>query len=227
MQLIDSLYRQHLPSDFLANASVLDAGGGLGQMSAWFAEQGARVTYFDVSSEMLARAKEFLAAGDCLDKVSLQQSSIFDFSPNEPFEFVNLHAVLEWLENPLVELTRVLSWVKPGGYIGLLVYNKHMLMLRHLMRGTLQRVLEDDLSGDASGLTPISPLEPLAVSNLLVEANFQIITQAGIRSFTDLSESAVLEWYSDEELLKAERLLCEQPPYRDMARYVLFIARKA
>ena len=226
MQLIDALYKRYLPVAELEQARTLDAAGGLGQMSHWLLEHQAQVDYFDIAEDMVAEVQTSLQPYVQSGQLTLQQTSITDFVPSAPYFMVNVHAVLEWLESPLVTLARICDWVMPGGYLCLMVYNRHMLMLRHLMRGTLARAMSGDISGDRKGLTPISPLDPDAVRRLLEQAGLQIQAQAGIRSFSDLAEKTVIDWYDEADVFAAEYQLCEQAPYRDMARYVLFIAHR-
>ena len=227
MRLIDSLYRKHLPLESILDARVLDAAGGLGQMSHWFLEAGGLVDYFDVSQQMVEETHRNLHSFKAGGRLNMEQASILDYKPRQPYDFVNVHAVLEWLEDPISVLNEISHWVAPNGYIGLMVYNKHMLMLRHLMRGTLHRAMSGDLGGDKKGLTPISPLDPQQVSQQLVKLGFEIKTQAGIRSFSDLTENTILDWYDEDDVFKAEFSLCESRPYCDMGRYVLFIAQKS
>lgn len=226
MRLIDQLYRQYLPVSELANMQVLDAAGGLGQMSHWFLEMGAKVDYFDVAESMVEATQTSLQPWLEQKQLHCQQQSILDFQPTQRYDMVNVHAVLEWLEDPLATLPEIAKWVNVGGYLGLMVYNKHMLMLRHLMRGTLKRAMNGNIGGDKKGLTPISPMDPAEVAKALESAGFRVICQAGIRSFSDLTEKTILNWYSEDEVFSAEQQLCEQRPYCDMARYVLFIAQK-
>jgi S-adenosylmethionine-dependent methyltransferase len=226
MRLIDELYRRHLPLDQLSEMNVLDAAGGLGQISHWFLEMNANVEYFDVSKDMVEAVTTSLSTFSEKNQFFAQQASITDFVPKTQYDIVNAHAVLEWLENPLETLDQLVTWVKPGGYLCLMVYNKHMLMLRHLMRGTLKRAMSGNMSGDKKGLTPISPLDPQEVHEILLDKGYEVITQAGIRSFSDLTEKTVLDWYSEDDVFNAELELCERRPYSDMARYVLFIAKR-
>ncbi|MFQ3231470.1 MAG: S-adenosylmethionine-dependent methyltransferase [Reinekea sp.] len=227
MRLIDALYQRYLPIELVQGGHVLDAAGGLGQMTTWFNVQGAeKVDYFDVSGEMAnyveAQCRSEIEQGS----VTVRQASIIDYRPDQPVDVVNIHAVLEWLENPMSVVDQLQHWVKPGGYVGLMVYNKHMLMLRHLMRGTLSKAMAGQLRGAKGGLTPITAIDPQEVEQRLIASGFEIVTQAGIRSFSDLAEKTVVEWYDEEDVFDAELELCEQRPYCDIARYVLFIARK-
>lgn len=226
MHLIDALYKKHLSQQNLTNFSVLDVAGGMGQMSHWFLENGASVEYFDVSEEMVETTKHQLEHYLSNQALTCQQASILDYEPESAFDFVNVHAVLEWLQEPMATLPKLLNWVKPGGYLGLMIYNKHMLMLRHLMRGTLSRAMSGDIAGDKKGLTPISPLDPNQIVAEIESAGFEILSQAGVRSFSDLAEKTVIDWYDEDAVFEAELELCEQRPYCDLARYVLIIARR-
>lgn len=224
--LLTELYARHLATELSTPLAALDAGGGLGQMSAWLLEGGHSVDYFDVSLEMVERTRSVLS--DCIEAgaLSVQQASVLSFDPEQPYDLVVVHAVLEWLETPEQALQRMMNWVRPGGVLGVMVYNRHMLTLRNLMRGTLAKVRDNRLGGDGRGLTPISPLDPSAVRVQLEGNGYTVISQAGIRTFSDLTEPTVLSWYAEAEVLDMERQLCEQPPYRDLGRYVLFLARR-
>ncbi|WP_083779378.1 methyltransferase [Reinekea blandensis] len=229
MRLVDALYRKVLPLDQLENWKVLDAGGGLGQMSHWFLEQGVTsVDYLDVSEQMVTAATESLQEYYEAGQLNASVGSVTDLSewPSD-YDFVNVHAVLEWLEKPETVVPILCDRVRPGGYLGLMVYNRHMLMMRHMMRGTLKRAMSGNMAGDKRGLTPISPMDPQAVAKDLQACGMTILCQAGIRSFSDLTEKAVLEWYTEEAVFDAEQALCEQRPYCDLGRYTLFIARKS
>jgi S-adenosylmethionine-dependent methyltransferase len=225
--IIEASYTKALP-ELLAGhpLHVLDAGGGLGQMSQWMLELGHQVDYFDVSSEMLGRTQAKLAPAEAAGRWSGVRASILDYAPRHAMDLVIVHAVLEWLEQPQVALKRASQWLKPGGVLGLMVYNHHMLAMRNLMRGTLKKVQENRLGGDGQGLTPINPLDPGQVRGWLEDAGLDIRLQAGVRTFSDLTEPVVLSWYDEQDVIDMERQLCEQAPYRDLGRYVLFLARK-
>ena len=221
------LYQRHWLPLASSESRVLDAGGGLGQMSGWLLEHGLTVDYFDVSDEMVERTRERLGVGPGGERFQASQASMLDFEPNRTYDLVVVHAVLEWLSEPRQALARVFDWVAPGGYLGLMVYNRHMLALRNLMRGNLGKVKENRLGGDGRGLTPISPMDPFDVRDCLERGGFEVTVQAGVRSFTDLTDPVVLSWYDEADVIEMEKRLCEQAPYRDMARYVWFLTRKS
>ncbi len=225
MRLIDALYKSYLPLGQLNQMAVLDAAGGLGQMSDWFLHKGSQVHYFDVSDEMVksvrAEFSQFLSDG----RFTISRASITEPIGEKVYDVVNAHAVLEWLEDPFAALSHLIDQVAPGGYLCLMVYNRHMLMLRHMMRGTLSRAMAGKIAGDGRGLTPISPLDPAEVVDVLTANGFDVKCQAGIRSFSDLAEKTVIEWYDEDEVFNTELAVCRQRPYCDLGRYVLLIAQ--
>lgn len=225
--VIEASYNKEVPELLVGKPlQVLDAGGGLGQMSQWLLDLGHHVDYFDVSSEMLGRTREALSAAEATGQWCGVQASILDYVPPHEMDLVVVHAVLEWLEQPQLALERAVTWLKPGGVLGLMVYNRHMLVMRNLMRGTLKKVKANQLGGDGQGLTPINPLDPMAVRGWLEDAGLVVSLQAGVRTFSDLTEPVVLSWYEEADIIEMELQLCEQAPYRDLGRYVLFLARK-
>lgn len=223
--LMDLYERHWLPKSTEAGR-VLDAGGGLGQMAGWLLEQGQVVDYFDVSEEMVERTRRRLKDAIDSERLQVTQASLMEFEPSRRYDLVVVHAVLEWLADPERALERASRWVEPGGCLGLMVYNRHMLALRNLMRGNLGKVKSNQLGGDGKGLTPISPMDPADVRQWLETAGFEVLVQAGVRSFTDLTDPVVLSWYDEADVIEMEKRLCEQAPYRDMGRYVWFLARK-
>lgn len=225
--IIESSYLKVMP-ELASGASlkVLDGGGGLGQMSQWLLGLGHQVDYFDVSQEMLNRTRQLLDDPAEAGQWQGVQASILDYQPRHAMDLVVVHAVLEWLEQPQLALEKAIGWLKPGGFMGLMVYNRHMLVMRNLMRGTLKKVKNDQLGGDGQGLTPINPLDPTEVRGWLEAAGLEVSLQAGVRTFSDLTEPVVLSWYEEQDIIDMERQLCEQAPYRDLGRYVLFLARK-
>jgi S-adenosylmethionine-dependent methyltransferase len=65
------------------------------------------------------------------------------------------------------------------------------------------------------------------LAEALQAAGFEIIFQGGLRCFFDyLPDRKSLEVKRFEDLLTLERRYRTQPPFRDIARYVHFIARK-
>lgn len=95
----------------LAGRRVLDAGCGTGRTSARLAAGGAEVVGFDVSPEMLRRARERVPGASFL-AADLAEPLPFD---DDAFDLVVASLVIHYLQDwvpPLRELRRVL---RPGG----------------------------------------------------------------------------------------------------------------
>lgn len=206
----------HLPNQSL---KVLDAGGGMGQMSLWLAQQGHQVTLLEPSSEMITQAKN-----NCSDVSTIQfeQNTIQEFiqTSNETYDFIVIHAVLEWLAEPLETLQQLLCLLKPNGYISIMFFNQTSKELRHLLGGDLKAILDNRIASNGNnGLAPISPLTPQTVIQWLPSVNLELITWSGVRCFYDYSHPEVRKKMQLDDVLTLERHYSQQEPWRSIARY--------
>jgi len=209
---------------------VLDAGGGLGQISAWLARKGHDVLLAEPAEEMLTFASKRLRRADVQTlPASIQELSEHLAADQQAFDLVVCHAVLEWLYQPQATLELLLSRVKSGGYLSLMFFNADALMFTNVLRGNWQRALQGDLQGKGKGkrLTPISPLPPEQVITWLEAAGFQVYGKTGVRVFNDYLASKLPPEAKAERLLALEKRYCQQEPYWRLGRYILLHARKA
>ncbi|MFD2230631.1 methyltransferase [Alkalimarinus sediminis] len=212
-----------------ASLAVLDVGGGIGQISAMLAKQGHTVTVTDVSKDMLELANEHFVEESVptenfqLKHLALDQlSQEFDYS----FDLVMFHAVLEWLADPKSGLLCTMDRVAEGGYLSLMFYNKHSVIMKNLLKGNFRKVVSNDFIGERGGLTPISPLDPLEVYSWLESAGFEIVSKTGIRVVNDYLSRDLQANRSYEDILHMEKMLCRQEPYLSLGRYIHVVARK-
>lgn len=212
-----------------AMLSVIDVGGGIGQISARLAKEGHKVIVTDVSTDMLQLAKEHFTEQSvpaenyrfkniALDKLSHEVP--------EPSDLVLFHAVLEWLANPQAGLECAMDRVAEGGYLSLMFYNKHSVIMKNLLKGNFRKVVSNDFVGERGGLTPISPLDPADVYSWLESAGFDVISKTGIRVVNDYLHRDLQASRSYEDIMHMEKLLCRQEPYLSLGRYIHVIARK-
>lgn len=220
--------QQHIPS--LAGPSslnALDAGGGLGQMSAYLAEAGHRVLLSEPSQPMLTKAKALLADRAGTERVTCASHALQDISsqyPNTPFDLVVCHAVLEWLADPEAAIGHLAALTKPGGHLSLAFYNVESIVWKNLIKGNFRKVQRGELAGEAGSLTPPNPLHPDTVQAWLSQQPFDLLGITGIRCLSDyLWPSAQV---SDDDLLAMERDLGQRDPYRWLGRYIHITLRR-
>ena len=96
--------------------TVLEIGCGTGKNTEWFAENAKEVTAVDISSEMLAKAKEKTAS----DKINFVQANIendWTFVNDRFFDLVSFSLVLEHIENLVPVFKKVSAHLNTGGYL--------------------------------------------------------------------------------------------------------------
>ena len=136
--------------------SLLDLGTGTGRMLQLLSDIFERATGVDTSRDMLAVARANLDR-DGLVKASVRHGDIFNLPvEGQDFDFVTIHQVLHFLDQPQLALSEAVRVLKPGGRLAVIDLAPHELEhLReshaHVRLGfshaTMSRWLE------ASGLT--------------------------------------------------------------------------
>ncbi len=206
--------------------TVWDAGCGLAQISAWFAGKGHCLTLCDISEKMLMRAQQqFNQAGLNADFFHEAAQSLAPRLPQ--FDLVLLHAVLEWLADPLPALQVIAGQVKPGGYLSLMFYNRNAMIYTNALKGgwRWKHLLEGSYLGKGKRLTPPNPQYPHEIVEQLQQWGFTITAHTGVRVFHDYLAKDALEQSDKAELFELEYRYCRIPTYRDMGRYVHLLAR--
>ncbi|MFC3852834.1 methyltransferase [Salinispirillum marinum] len=206
--------------------TVLDAAGGLGQMTHAFAHAGHAVTYNDLSAEMLTEAQHLLASSAPKEgRVSAWVQGPLQTLTGE-FDLVLGHAVLEWMVDPEEGIRALCDRVKPGGHLSVLFYNAESIRFKNLIKGNLYKVARGTLAGDGKGLTPISPLDAATIESALSRAGMQVDERYGVRCFTDFMWPMFKDNPKLEDQIEWEWVLGLRDDYRAFARYQHFIAHK-
>lgn len=207
--------------------SVLDIGGGVGQIGCRLAGLGHRVTLVEPSGEMLDLAREhWQKSGQELadDQIIQARWQELPRLSLEPAPLVLFHAVLEWLAEPLVALGAVAEYVAPGGTFSVLFYNANAVVHTHLLRGNFDVVSSGMLGGRGKTLTPLRPLYPQAVIDAIQAAGLEVLVHSGVRTFTDHADARATA--DLDTLISMEVAMSRKPPFRDLARYVHLVCRK-
>lgn len=205
---------------------ILDAGCGLGDMSLWLASKGHQVTATDIAAKMVEHTQAHAAKEGLADRLSSSQRSVQESLNGEKrYDLICIHAVMEWLAQPYEILKDLSKNLKKGGCVSLTVYNLHRSVFSALIKGDMRMIEKGHFGGSPDSLTPPNPIVPERIRAGLEDLGFQVELQAGLRCFFDYYSAKVREERSFEEVLFLERRYRKEAPYRDIARYVHFIAR--
>ncbi|MEC6906484.1 tRNA uridine 5-oxyacetic acid(34) methyltransferase CmoM [Photobacterium piscicola] len=207
---------------------VLDAGGGIGQISQKIAALGHQVTLCDLSSEMLTLAEQEIAKNGLIEQYRLVHSPIQEISKHieAPVDLILFHAVMEWLADPITTLMGLLDNVKPGGVISVMFYNYNGLLFKNLICGNLTHIEQGMPHRKRFKLQPQQGIKPDDVYQCLTDAGFDIMGKTGVRTFHDYMHHDRMGDYSFEQVLDMEQKLCRQEPFLSLGRYIHVYARK-
>ncbi len=208
---------------------ILDAGGGLGQMAIWLAQQGHDVVLAEPSAEMLQQAADSIAVAGVSASIRLVKASVQELAEHAfpAFDLITFHAVLEWLAEPRTGLEQLLARLKPGGWLSLMFFNEHSTVMRRLIAGDLETVRQGNIASDGKrGLAPISPLKPETVLEWLPQLGLELHVWSGVRSFYDYMYRDVRRQADMAEVLPLELEYSRKEPWRSLARYQHFLCRK-
>jgi ubiquinone/menaquinone biosynthesis C-methylase UbiE len=102
---------------------VLDIGCGTGAISKGIAEkvgENGLVIGIDNTKHFIDSGKESYKS---VTNLTLIHADLFAFDPKEKFDLIVAARVLQWLNNPKDALKKMVSMLKPNGYISILDYN--------------------------------------------------------------------------------------------------------
>ncbi|WP_110643517.1 methyltransferase domain-containing protein [Salinicola sp. CPA57] len=222
LAVLDEILSRELPADA---SDVLDVGGGLGQMSQWLAERGHRVTLAEPSEEMLSRARVNLGE---LPVHTLQASlqALPEVAPG-PWPLIVCHAVLEWLAQPRQALSVLKTLLASDGRLSLMVFNRDALRFSNVVKGNLDKALEDRLSGTGQRqrLTPISPLTHADIERWCEEEGLVIESVSGVRIFHDYLRERSPTESQLETIIELEKRHCQNDPHWRLGRYLHYLIR--
>lgn len=225
-------FREILPIAPFAPSSgrplrILDAGGGQGQFSLQLAGAGHQLVICDLSAEMLAVAREAVAAQGLEERVTLVHGAL-QALPEQlddcSFDLVLCHAVMEWLAKPEALLPCLRGYLRPGGWLSLTFYNLNSLIYKNLLRTNFRKIRDQDYGGARGSLTPISPLLPSQVEHWLQDSGFTLQRKSGIRVFHDYILDSEQRQSDPEGLLEMKLLFSLQSPYTELGRYLHMLA---
>ena len=208
--------------------TILDAGGGMGQVSLMLAEAGHEIVVCDISEKMLEAASGKFKDAGLSDQVEIIQMPFQELPETflGRFDLVMSHAVLEWLQYPEQSFNTLATYVKPGGLISLMFYNLNSLICQNAIKGNFIKLMNEEFSGEPNGLTPMNPLSAEMVQDWFSMNNISILSKTGIRVFYDLMFRKTRDLRAYEDILEVEKKYCRTEPYASMGRYVHLLGER-
>lgn len=211
-QLIDDL-EVDLVSRYGQGADILEAGCGTGLILNRVADFARTAKGIDLSSGMLAKAKE-----RGLDVV---QGSITDLPfANEQFDVVYSFKVLAHIEDIHLALLEMARVTRPGGYVLAEFYNTRSL--RYLVKRLKPASAVSARTKDTAVYTRYDSLDDI---RRYLPVDLELETSRGIRIVTPVSQVLKLPGLGD--LFRwSEKRLADQPLAREFGGFLVAVLRK-
>lgn len=214
-------------------AAIVDIGGGTGGFAVPLAEQGHRVLVIDPSPDALASLDRRAAERGVTDLVTGRQGDLSDLAALlgdagvEP-DLVLCHGVLEVVDDPAGALAAIAGVLRPGGTLSLLAAQRHAAVVARAMAGHFADARA--MLGPEEGPPARSGRRYTAdeLTDLLTAAGFQARVVHGVRVFSDLVPSSLLDLEpgATAALLELEEAVCERPEFLPLATQVHVLARR-
>ena len=204
-----------------APATVVDAGGGTGQLAVALARHGYRVTVVDTSAAMLATCAQRAAdeGGGVAGRVATVQGDAADLpgllGPGGQDAAV-CHDLVTRVDDQAALLASLAGVLAPGGVLSLGFANRDWLALRAGRRGDHAAALRAVRGGEAMTLAE--------AETELEKAGFELVTASGVGVFADAGDDE-LDPGELATLVQLERLVAGREPYRSSARTLHLVAR--
>ncbi len=173
---------------------VLDVGGGTGGFAVRVAALGHQVTVVDPSPDALAildRRSEETGVADRVVGVQGDLETVPGLVPGADVDVVLCHGVLERVEDHAGAVRSLAGVLRPGGTLSLLVDHRHAAVVARTVAGHFRQalgLLEDGATGDQ-----VHRFTVPEATRLLEDAGFGDVTVHGVRVFSDLVPSSLVD----------------------------------
>lgn len=228
----------HLPAitDGQRPPTILDAGGGSGEMALRLVRCGYRVWLLDSAPAMLEQAMQSAQSLPAEARERLipcrlaVESAARAFAPRT-FDAILCHTLIEYLAEPCVTLGALAHLLRDGGLLSVSFVNRHAEVLRQIWTQHDPAAARASLQGGTAFCASLFGLQGRAytaeqVTAWLEALGLAVVAARGVRAFADLVPvERLAEPVFLDALLELERAAATQLPYRLMARYVQLLAR--
>lgn len=211
---------------------IVDAGGGTGNFAVPLAALGHHVTVVDPNPDSLAALERRAADAGVTARVRPVQAEAADLTDvigPDGADLVICHSVLEYVEDPAVELAAVVAVARPGAAVSVLIANPVAAALHRALAGQFDdaaRLLADP-HGTWGERDPMPRrFTRASITALLTGAGLTVARTQGVRVFADLVPSRLLDADpgADESLADLESAAAGHPALRDIATQLHVLA---
>ena len=220
---------REVPEILRGGLSILDAGGGAGQMALAMARSGNDVLLCDPARETLLKAEEAISETSLPGTVTMLHSPIQDLKITEygKFDVITCHAVLEWLSDPRETLGHLVEFLKHDARLSLMFYNRNATLMKRILGGEFAPALQEYEEGFSprgwgQGATP---LREENVREWLDELGLAVRSKAGIRIFHDHVPDSARNGEKLETLLEIEKKLRDEEPFASLGQHIHLVCK--
>jgi SAM-dependent methyltransferase len=218
-------------------ATVVDAGGGTGQLAVALAGRGYRVTVVDTSAAMLATCAQRAAdeGDEVVGRVATVQGDAADLPGllgEASQDAAVCHDLLTRVEDQAALLSSLAGVLTEAGVLSLGFANRDWLALRAGRRGDHASALRLVEGGGGSGglvsRPPGAGSEAVTLEEVeqqLDKAGLALVAAYGVGVFAEAGDED-LGRSERQRLVELERLVAGREPYRSSARTLHLIARR-
>jgi S-adenosylmethionine-dependent methyltransferase len=201
-------------------------------MSVRLAQKEFQVVLLDSSEEMLGIARREAEASGVAERISFRHADacqLHELFEPASFDIIVCHNLLEFLADPNAIVRGISCALKKAGILSLLLRNRGGEVLKTAIKSPDPGLAKKNLSAqtvvDSLYGKPVRLFDPADVVQMLSEANLEVITERGVRVFSDYREVADPDPKTYQRLLETEFSLGSQPQFAAIARYIQFIAQ--
>ncbi|MBI5045419.1 MAG: class I SAM-dependent methyltransferase [Candidatus Niyogibacteria bacterium] len=142
----ESLFRDKLkfPLQMFDSAELLDFGSGTGEQDLFYAKWGANITGVEMNNLSVDRCKKLFKKYKLTEKLKIHNISLFDFKPNKKFDIVVSNGVLHHTNDQRAGFKKLVSYLRPRGFVFISVGNKAGAFQRNLQRMILYKLAKSE-----------------------------------------------------------------------------------
>lgn len=215
-------------------ASILDVGCGDGEMSLRLARAGHTVLGIDPSPGMLEFAHLRLEKepAEVAGRMTFSQGDLFALDLNDEFDCVCCHGVLMYLSESRSALTKLATLSRSSGLLSVLTKNAVSVGFREALKRdyvAAKEIISNSSVTTSSNLGIETRGDyPYDLVDALEELGFENASWSGVRIFCDhYSKDEEIPEQAYRDLLSLEQTASRRDPYRQMARLIHVLGRKA